>query len=442
MDGYYYEELRKKMRKESQANAFTCPECGELLILNAGPILPPYFSHHKGSTCVLQNNGESKEHRMGRFLLYQIAKKSFPKANVRTNYVHQNLKRSNVYIEIDNKKIAMNYLTSRIVIKDWEEKHAYYSENNIIDVWVLSKNTNVHMDSKNISLNSFLASETSITNTIKLLDTVNNRMTLVHFMPSTNEENITSKRIFEQKSYGIADVKIDLNGEFYSILKELITLKNQHEIEREILNHNQLKMNNQESTDYNQMSFDDLMEESHLLLSEKNRDHEELEIKIAANKVNKVNEVIEENKVIDYKIQTGTNINHCDDNSDDNSQETLNDKIKPKNNEKIHLRKDTQETIQIKEYAVIFEPMKNTFLFKATNLYWELPTLKGTLEEIKKANAKRLDYFKQQDLEIQSINIKARKEKRIEELKSYIESKINAKDWFLNPEIKKKWRKS
>ncbi|BCN31238.1 competence protein CoiA family protein [Anaeromicropila herbilytica] len=338
--GYYDEELRKQMRIESQTNAFTCNECKEYVILNAGPILPPYFSHHKGSKCTLQNNGESKEHREGRFLLYLLAKRSFPKAIVRTNTVHENGRRTHVYIEYRDTKIAINYISSRLVIKDWEEKHSFYEKNNIIDVWVLNIQSNIHIDSKNVSLTSYLTSSISANNKINLLDTNNKRMTLVQFLPRDGKE-LTSERVFNQKSYKLEEMNLNINGEFYSESEE----------------------------------------------------HKKLIQKISESQ-NNINNVIIKEEESDNKIM---------------------------------------------EYAVISESFKNTFLFKTTNMYWKLPTLIGTSEEVKKANARRLDYFIQNDNEIKQIKQKERKEKRILEMKSYIELRVHALDWIENSK-KKMWR--
>lgn len=81
-NGNYIQELRLKMRTESQNRKFICPECGEPLILNAGNIRQPYFSHYTGSECVLTNKEQGERNRRMRDAMLYFASLSFPDATI------------------------------------------------------------------------------------------------------------------------------------------------------------------------------------------------------------------------------------------------------------------------------------------------------------------------------------------------------------------------
>lgn len=73
-NGNYKQELRLKMKKESQKHCFSCPECGESLILNAGNIRQPYFSHYAGSDCVLTSKEQAERNQLMRQAMLLLAK--------------------------------------------------------------------------------------------------------------------------------------------------------------------------------------------------------------------------------------------------------------------------------------------------------------------------------------------------------------------------------
>lgn len=395
--GHYYEDLRKEMRKESQANRFICPECGEFLILNAGPILPPYFSHHKGSLCHMEQHGESREHREGRFLLYLLAKNSFQDAFIRTNYVHENKKRSHIYVETKQSKLAINYITSRVIIRDWEEKHQYYIDNHIKEVWILSQSLNINFSTENISLNSYLASQASDKNIIKLLDTVNQRITLLQFNSRSNsvehgeaaldqlkDDNISSytNRIFRQQTYDLSSLHLMEDGEFNTNFLE----KDEVQVVRDC---KEIVTTEVEYDEYQQMTFD--------FLEQDQKVHQKPNVKL--------------NQKLNQKqsLKNGNNFVSIDKKENDHITEGLD---------------------KIIEYSILIEPIKNTFLLKSINTWWRLPEIQGSREEIKRANAKRLDYFIEKDKELLMIKEKEQRKKMIEEMKLYIESRLKAENWM------------
>lgn len=134
----YNNDYRLQMRKASQANEIKCAECSENLILCAGNIRFPYLRHHKESVCAGVASGNNIVYRQARKLLFDLAKRSYINGNITCNkkigkYI------ANIYIEIKNHKIVFEYIhAASMLLREWEEKHRYYQENGIQDIWFIN----------------------------------------------------------------------------------------------------------------------------------------------------------------------------------------------------------------------------------------------------------------------------------------------------------------
>ena len=131
--GNYDEDTRLKMRKASQNNEFVCPDCGEHLVLCAGNKVEPYFRHHENANCPVRTNGQGTRYLLARRLLFQAAKRSFPNAAITCSrqggkYV------SDIFIEDGDLKMVLEYAGQDLKLDLWEKKHAYYQEEDIIDL--------------------------------------------------------------------------------------------------------------------------------------------------------------------------------------------------------------------------------------------------------------------------------------------------------------------
>lgn len=134
-NGNYKQELRLQMKKESQKNRFICPECGESLILNAGNIRQPYFSHFAGSDCVLTSKELAESSRQMRNRMLLLAKSSFPDSDIREYAPLEENMRSQILISLPDRKIALNYVSDFVKLEQLEKKNACIREKGILPVW-------------------------------------------------------------------------------------------------------------------------------------------------------------------------------------------------------------------------------------------------------------------------------------------------------------------
>lgn len=134
----YNNDYRLQMRKASQANEIKCAECGENLILCAGNIRFPYLRHHKDSDCVGVITGSNIVYRHARTLLFDLAKRSYLNGNITCNKKIGKY-RADIYIEMNQHKLVFEYIhTTSMILREWEDKHKYYQENGIQDVWFIN----------------------------------------------------------------------------------------------------------------------------------------------------------------------------------------------------------------------------------------------------------------------------------------------------------------
>ncbi|WP_310602511.1 competence protein CoiA family protein [Anaerosporobacter sp.] len=135
--GRYKEELRLHMRMASQNHELICPDCKEAIILCAGMIREPYFRHHAETDCKTRSNGNKGDYPIARRLLYQLAKRSFPDAEV---YCSKDVGKyvADIYVNNNDKQIAMEYLSYDMKLNEWLEKHAFYEKEGITDIWFLN----------------------------------------------------------------------------------------------------------------------------------------------------------------------------------------------------------------------------------------------------------------------------------------------------------------
>lgn len=371
--GRYFEEYRLRMRKESQKNAFICPDCGEYLILCAGPIMEPFFKHHENTQCVSKSVKGGRNYLIGRRLLYQMAKKSFPHANITLNkklsdkyhagilietslenfYKIDNMEYPNQYqLVLDEKDIILRlnleYLSHDMLIADWEEKHQFFVDNNIIDVWFLS---NKKYKKDTIQTFEYLISINS-SPILKILCQDEERIILKQAIVIPEDK---STRIVHSE-YGVDELILTQSGEFDSDF-ELICDSEKEIINRELL--------------HERLFLEDRLKER----------QQEREHKIKQRELEERKNVILKNYVTREKIVDGVSLNS--------------------------------------------NKMKMTRLGEV----WELPKLVGKEAQILQATNIRYSYLKKIDKEL-SEKSKELKNELVKEVIHYLESTTNAKDWL------------
>ena len=136
-NGNYKEELRLHMRMESQKNQFTCPDCGEPLILCAGPVMEPFFKHYDGSKCITQTEAGKKRNLIAMRMLYHLVRESFPGARIEFHQKVEDIY-TDILVSLSDTLLAVNYLGHEIKLEKWQQQHDIYIKHNIKDIWFLN----------------------------------------------------------------------------------------------------------------------------------------------------------------------------------------------------------------------------------------------------------------------------------------------------------------
>jgi len=202
--GNYKEELRLFMRKESQRNMFTCPDCKEPLILCAGPIMEPFFKHYDHTQCISHTNNGTRRNLTARRILYYLAKESYPMAEILPNNKFDNGMTADIYVDGRIERFALEYLGHEIKLADWEKKHQYYIDNQIVDIWFLNYKRYQHHIGTTFE---YLVSKTSPI--VKLLDYDNYNLILQErcYIRANHTQHLI------QKTFSVSEIRLDYNGE-------------------------------------------------------------------------------------------------------------------------------------------------------------------------------------------------------------------------------------
>ncbi|HEX3076933.1 MAG TPA: competence protein CoiA family protein [Lachnospiraceae bacterium] len=201
LQGNYKEDYRLEMRKESQRNMFRCPDCGEPLILCAGPIMEPFFKHYDNAECSTRTVTSSGRNMIARRILYHLIQRSFPEFNIEYSKNFLPKVTADFYIEDENQSLAVIYLSHEMKLDDWEKQHRFYKEHGITDVYFLNYKRYLHEVGTTFE---YLISKADPV--IKLLNYDDNCL-IMKVKPRSGD---TSRMI--SKTYSMAEVRINLSG--------------------------------------------------------------------------------------------------------------------------------------------------------------------------------------------------------------------------------------
>ena len=208
-NGNYIQELRLKMRTESQNRKFICPECGEPLILNAGNIRQPYFSHYTGSECVLTNKEQGERNRRMRDAMLYFASLSFPDATILQYEPLRGSLRSQIMVHTQDKKqeikqeikIALNYVSDFVKHTQLENKMGCMKEMGILPIWF----TPCRPDGQE----RLTTAEYQISTQQPLLLSIDCKNSLI-YIKKCDDKGI---RVIREKAYPLSEVRLNEQGQ-------------------------------------------------------------------------------------------------------------------------------------------------------------------------------------------------------------------------------------
>lgn len=178
-----------------------------------GIIREPFFRHHASTDCESHTNGNRGDYPIARRMLYQLAKRSYPEAQITCS---KNFKPfiADIYVQQEDMKLAIEYLSYDMKLKEWLDKHAFYEEQGIIDVWFL--NSKKYRFEAPTTFEYLISTKKQILN---ILDTMNQEVTLKKILrlPGQSVGEVIAKTYFLPKL--IMDTTGCLNCDFDSYLQ-------------------------------------------------------------------------------------------------------------------------------------------------------------------------------------------------------------------------------
>lgn len=123
------------LRKENQ---FFCPMCNGQVIIKAGTEMIPHFAHKALSQCPSYMGGESQYHMQGKVSLKYWLKQQNISVKLEP-YLKSINQVPDLLIELNNKKIAIEFQCARIPIKEVKKRNIGYEQVGIVPIWILGK---------------------------------------------------------------------------------------------------------------------------------------------------------------------------------------------------------------------------------------------------------------------------------------------------------------
>lgn len=213
-NGEYDEELRLKMKKASQNGELICPECHKPLVLCAGQLVLPYLRHEKGSTCTEARNCGSEQSIKARALLFDLAKRSFPDAEIVTNYkLDEQI--ADVYINDLGNKIAIDFYMGNEKLEKCEQRFLFYCGKKIKYIMLLDEH-----EKRAASFSTFEYLIAKLQDRCLILNT---QMKTICFQKQYKAED--EKKYIVEKTYNIAELRISKQGIIETDFDNLYLLK-------------------------------------------------------------------------------------------------------------------------------------------------------------------------------------------------------------------------
>ncbi|MDX8045795.1 competence protein CoiA family protein [Gracilibacillus sp. S3-1-1] len=131
-------QLAREQIKQIKDKNFYCPGCKEKVLIKAGWKNTPHFAHQKQTNCTL-STGEGIYHENGKKDIYVWLKKQG--FTVHLEYYLPAIKqRADIYLEVNKKRIAIEYQCATISRNEIMERTNGYRSIGIIPIWILGAN--------------------------------------------------------------------------------------------------------------------------------------------------------------------------------------------------------------------------------------------------------------------------------------------------------------
>lgn len=146
-------KLPKAQIERLRTTPFFCPECGNAVIVRAGPKVIPHFAHETDAVCSVRG-GEGAYHQKGKLLLYEWLKKQYRTTQLE-RYLPEIKQRPDIFIELKNRRIAIEFQCATIPASEIRKRTLAYKKIHITSIWILGANRFKRITNTHLRLNSF-----------------------------------------------------------------------------------------------------------------------------------------------------------------------------------------------------------------------------------------------------------------------------------------------
>ena len=217
--GYYENSIYYEYKIAGQNGLLTCPGCMSKVILKAGDIKEPHFAHiDTERECEYdRENSKSDEQKKGENILYYWLNEQY-KGHVFIDKKYDN-RFSNVSLEYKGNTYAFNYIRNERVLNEWDKKRKDYLESGIIDLYFFSFKEFDELKNSEIQFKRTVQQYTK-DNTIKMINTDNNKLILMRFIEFYDDENNLFYSKLSTREYEIYDIKFTPDGQLVTNFEE------------------------------------------------------------------------------------------------------------------------------------------------------------------------------------------------------------------------------
>lgn len=128
--------LTREEIKRLKQDDFFCPDCNEKLIIKAGKINIPHFSHQAESACPSNQGGEGTYHETGKMKLYNWFKQQGNQVQLEV-YFQSIKQRADLFLEWKRRKIAIEYQCVRLPVASVIDRQRGYQKLELPSIWIL-----------------------------------------------------------------------------------------------------------------------------------------------------------------------------------------------------------------------------------------------------------------------------------------------------------------
>lgn len=138
-----------------RSKQFFCPICKKQVIIKAGKEVIPHFAHKRKENCSLFHKGESKEHLLGKRLLYEWLQGQGYDVSLEY-YISELQQIPDVLLKFKRRKIAIEFQCAHVSPEEIQARNKSYKKLGILPVWLLHIKYFKLLRNGRIKLNSFL----------------------------------------------------------------------------------------------------------------------------------------------------------------------------------------------------------------------------------------------------------------------------------------------